>query len=304
VKTVIIWDWAAGRAAAAMAAVARRPRPASVQRLPFDAVEFAIVDVETTGWSPGEHRITEIGAVRMRGGQVQAEFSALVNPARPIPPTITALTGISDATVATAAPLCDVLPAFLGFTQGCVFTAHNASFDLAFLTAACADCGRAWPPGPVLDTVALARHVLAADEVANCKLGTLAEFFGAPVTPQHRALADAQATAAVLTALLGRLNQGGVRTLAQFQAAQARRRRAERWRARRRALARRCARGYPRLVPGRGAGQRYALCQSAPEEAAGDHRDRSGEGRRGADPGDRGSHRPDPAGHRGLLGDR
>jgi DNA polymerase III epsilon subunit family exonuclease len=226
-ENVIIRDWVADWITTARARL-RWPWKPGIRRLPFDAVEFAIIDVETTGWSPGEHRITEIGAVRMRAGQVTGEFTALVNPGRPIPPHIAELTGISDAMVATAPPLCAVLPGFLDFTRGCVLTAHNAPFDMAFLAAACAECGLPGPGAPVLDTVALARHVLAAGEVDNCKLGTLADFFGTPVRPTHRALDDAQATAAILTGLLGRLTAGGVRTLAQFRAAQARRLRAER----------------------------------------------------------------------------
>jgi DNA polymerase-3 subunit epsilon len=222
-ENVIIRDWVA----AAWARL-RHPRRPGIQRLPFDAVEFVIVDVETTGWSPREHRITEIGAVRLRGGQVQGEFTALVNPGQPIPDDIVALTGISNEMAAAAPPLCTVLPSFLEFARGGVLTAHNAPFDIAFLAAACAGCGLSWPGGPVLDTVAVARHVLADGEVPNCKLATLADFFGAQVRPRHRALADAQATAAVLTSLLGRLTAGGTATLAQFRRAQAKRRRAER----------------------------------------------------------------------------
>ena len=222
-ENVIIRDWAA----AAWARL-RHPRQPGIERLPFDAVDFVIVDVETTGWSPREHRITEIGAVRLRGGQVQGEFTALVNPGQPVPDDIVALTGISNEMAAAAPPLCTVLPGFLEFARGGVLTAHNAPFDMAFLAAACAGCGLAWPPRPVLDTVAVARHVLAGREVPNCKLATLADYFAAPVQPQHRALADAQATAAVLTALLGRLTATGLPTLAQFRRAQAKRRRAER----------------------------------------------------------------------------
>lgn len=222
-ENVIIRD----RVAAAWARLPHPRRP-GIQRLPFDAVEFVIVDVETTGWSPREHRITEIGAVRMRAGQVHGEFTALVNPGQPIPDDIVALTGISNEMAAAAPPLCTVLPGFLEFARGGVLTAHNAPFDVAFLAAACAGCGLPWPAGPVLDTVAVARHVLVNDEVPNCKLGTLADFFGTPVLPRHRALADAQATAGVLAGLLGRLTAGGVQTLVQFRRAQAKRRRAER----------------------------------------------------------------------------
>ena len=182
----------------------------------FDGIDFAIVDVETTGWSPEEASITEIGAVRVCGGQVRAEFTALVNPGQAIPPDIAALTGISNAMVAFAPPITAVLPGFLDFARGCVLTAHNAPFDVGFLSAACGACGVAWPACQVLDTVVLAGQVLGEDEVPNRKLSTLASFFGARTLPCHRALADARATADVLAGLLRRLAAAGVRTLAEI----------------------------------------------------------------------------------------
>jgi len=116
----------------------RRP-PAAPS--PFDLIDFAIVDLETTGWAPEEATITEIGAVLVCGGRVRAQFSSLVKPASAIPEQVAELTGISDAMVASAPPLPEVLPGFLSFAQGCVLAAHNAPFDIAFLTAACQDCG-------------------------------------------------------------------------------------------------------------------------------------------------------------------
>jgi len=176
-------------------------------------LEYVVVDVETTGWSPADARITEIGAVRVRGGQVLGEFSTLVDPAMPVPPDIEALTGISSAMVATAPPAAEVMPAWLQFAQGGVLTAHNAPFDLGFLTAAADSCGLPWPGFAVLDTVAVARQALVAGEVPDCKLGTLAAYFETPAAPSHRALADARATAAVLDVLITRLALLGVRTL-------------------------------------------------------------------------------------------
>jgi DNA polymerase III subunit epsilon len=182
----------------------------------FYGIDFAIVDIETTGWSPEESSITEIGAVRVSGGQIREDFSALVNPGRAIPPDIAALTGISDAMVAHAPPIAAVLPGFLDFTRGRVLIAHNAPFDIGFLSAACGMCGVPWPACQVLDTVVLAGHVLGEDEVPNRKLSTLASFFGARTPPCHRALADARATADVLAGLLRRLAAAGVRTLAEI----------------------------------------------------------------------------------------
>jgi DNA polymerase III epsilon subunit family exonuclease len=183
-------------------------------RVPLPRLDYVVVDVETTGWAPADSGITEIGAVRVHGGQVVAEFTSLVNPGTPVPPDIAELTGIDDEMLTGAPSVAAVLPGLLAFADGCVLTAHNARFDLSFLTAACEAAGMAWPGFPVLDTVRLARYLMAVpDEVPDCKLGTLAGFFGSPAQPSHRALADARATADVLMHLVGRLAERGVVTL-------------------------------------------------------------------------------------------
>ena len=116
-------------------------------------VSFVVVDLETTGGSPQDSAITEIGAVKVRGGELLGEFQTLVNPHLPIPPFIQALTGITTAMVAEAPRIESALPAFLEFAQGSVLVAHNAGFDVGFLKAATAAQGLAWPGFPVLDTV-------------------------------------------------------------------------------------------------------------------------------------------------------
>jgi DNA polymerase III epsilon subunit family exonuclease len=194
--------------------------PGSLDALPqsLTELEFVIVDVETTGWLPEEAGITEIGAVRVSGGRIQAQFCTLVNPGRPVPADITALTGITDAMIGLAPPISVAMPRFLAFAGDCVLTAHNAAFDISFLSAACGAAGISWPAFPVLDTVALARLVLGAAEVPDRKLRTLASFFATKTLPCHRALPDAMATAEVLQALLRRLAVAGVRTLAELRA--------------------------------------------------------------------------------------
>jgi len=182
-------------------------------------LDYTVVDVETTGWSPDEAGITEVGAVLLRRGEVVAEFTSLVNPGTPVPASITELTGISDQMLSVAPPAAAVLPGLLAFAQGSVLAAHNAPFDLGFLTAACAAAGLLWPGFEVLDTVRLARYLMATpDEVPDCKLRTLAGYFGTPVQPSHRALADAKATASVLTHLLRRLAEREVHTLGELAA--------------------------------------------------------------------------------------
>jgi DNA polymerase-3 subunit epsilon len=185
---------------------------------PLAELDFVVVDVETTGWLPEEAGITEIGAVRVSGSRIQAQFRTLVNPGSPIPADITALTGITDAMVGQAPAISVAMPWFLAFARGCVLTAHNATFDIGFLSAACGASGISWPAFPVLDTVALARLVLGAAEVPDCKLRTLANFFETKTLPCHRALPDAMATAEVLQGLLRRLAVAGVRTLAELRA--------------------------------------------------------------------------------------
>jgi len=161
------------------------------QGVPLSEVTFCVVDLETTGGSPTDARITEIGAVAYRGGERLGVFQTLVNPGVPIPPFITHLTGIDDLTVAGAPPLPAVLPSFVEFARGAVFVAHNARFDFAFLNVALERSGYDPLPPPPVCTARLARRVVWP-EVPNVRLPTLAEYFRTAVRPTHRALADAE----------------------------------------------------------------------------------------------------------------
>ena len=202
---------------------------------PLEEVTFVVVDVETTGGRPGAHSLTEIGAVKVCGGEVVQEFSSLVNPGVPIPAQITVLTGITTAMTVSAPPLSEVLPAFLDFlepdapaldggapvpssgtagrspaAEPPVLVAHNARFDVSHLRGACKAIDMAWPRLRVLDTLGLARRIFTRDEVPNHKLSTLAGYCRAAVQPSHRALDDARATVDVLHAMIGRLGPLGV----------------------------------------------------------------------------------------------
>ena len=179
---------------------------------------FVIVDLETTGGSPKQAAITEIGAVKVRGGEIVGEFATLVNPQVAIPPFIAALTGITDTLVASAPTIRVVLPSLLEFIGDAVVVAHNAPFDVGFLTAACVQQDLQWPKPQVVDTARLARVALHRDEVPNCKLGTLAAHFHSPTTPTHRALDDARATVDVLHGLFERVANHGVTTLEDLKA--------------------------------------------------------------------------------------
>jgi DNA polymerase-3 subunit epsilon len=180
---------------------------------PLAEVTFVVVDLETTGGSPKDAHITEVGAVKIRGGEVIGEFQTLVNPAEPIPAFISVLTGITDQMVADSPRIDSVLPSFLEFARHSVLVAHNAPFDISFLKAAAALTGHRWPSFRVVDTAHLARQLISKDEAANRKLGTLARLFGATTTPDHRALHDARATVDVLHGLLSRVGSLGVLTL-------------------------------------------------------------------------------------------
>ena len=180
---------------------------------PLRQVTFVVVDLETTGGAPGSSGITEIGAVKVRGGEVLGELQTLVNPGEPIPSFIAVLTGITDRMVATAPRIDTVLPAFLEFARDCVLVAHNAPFDLGFLKAACTGLDVPWPGFDSVDTARLARRVLTSDEAPNCKLSTLARVLRASVQPTHRALDDARATVDVLHVLFERLGGLGIISL-------------------------------------------------------------------------------------------
>ena len=188
---------------------------------PLVQTTFVVLDLETSGGAPhlGAH-ITEIGAVKVRGGEVLGKFQTFVNPESPIPSFITALTGISDEMVFSAPRIHEVFPIlleFLGSEKETVFVAHNAPFDLSFLKAAATQLSHIWPKYEVIDTVKLARRVIERSEIENYKLGTLSQFFNTKALPNHRALDDVKTTVEVLHRLIERLSGYGVFTIAQLK---------------------------------------------------------------------------------------
>ena len=205
-----------------------RERPPAIAFQPsFDEISpslyettFVVLDLETTGGSYNSAAITEIGAVKVRAGEIVGEFQTLVNPESPIPPFITVLTGITDAMVIQAPKLGEALISFLEFigsSKDSVLVAHNAPFDIGFLKAACLQLEVIWPSYQVLDTAKIARYVVTRDEAPNCKLSTLSTFFGATTSPDHRALSDARATVDVFHGILDRLGSYGVKTLEELK---------------------------------------------------------------------------------------
>ena len=138
---------------------------------PLRDVTFVVLDLETTGGSAQRDAITEVGAVKVRGGERLGELATLVDPGTGIPPQVVALTGITTALVTGAPRLPQVLPSVLEFLTGAVLVAHNAPFDAGFLRAACERHGATWPRPPVLCTARLARAVLSRDEAPASSSG-------------------------------------------------------------------------------------------------------------------------------------
>ena len=173
---------------------------------------FCVVDLETTGGSPGHSKVTEIGAVRVRGLRVEERFSTLVDPGRPIPPVVTDITGIDDRMVAGSPEIPAALERFVEFAGQDVLVAHNAPFDLRFLNYERRRLAGRYFTQPWLDTLVLARRLLNG-RVERHDLGSLAVWADTTVRPTHRALPDAEATAEVLVALVGLLAERGIDTL-------------------------------------------------------------------------------------------
>ena len=176
---------------------------------PLAEVTFCVVDLETTGGSPHDDAMTEIGAVLVRGGEALGTFQTFVHPGRSIPARITYLTGISDAMVVDAPRPEAVLAMFLEFARNAVIVGHNVRFDLSFLNPALVRAGHPAYVGPSIDTCALARR-LVRDEVPDCRLGTLADWLRLDHRPTHRALTDALATTDLLHHLLERVSSYAV----------------------------------------------------------------------------------------------
>src|SRR5438067_9181670 len=181
----------------------------------LERATFVVVDLETTGLRPGSARICEIGAVRVREFELQEEFELLVDPGVPIGPAISALTGLRDADLRGSPHPAIAVRRFLEFAGDAVLVAHNARFDLAFLDRETERLTGARLAGPVVDTVGLARRLLAG-RTPRAGLATLAQFFGTAARPCHRALPDAQATAEILLRLIGLAQERGALTVAEL----------------------------------------------------------------------------------------
>jgi len=186
-------------------------RTVEAASLALEVAPYAVFDLETTGSSAGKGGITEIGAIKVVGGEVVDRFSSFINPERTIDLFVVRLTGITDAMVADAPLAAEVMPRFEEFVEGAVLVAHNASFDCSFVAAAREEEGMDPLPNPVLDTLKLARFLVPG--LPRYRLASLAAHFGVRQVPNHRALSDAAATAEVFVRLLKLLRSAGVRSV-------------------------------------------------------------------------------------------
>ena len=180
--------------------------------VPLEVSSWIVFDLETTGLSPATSRICEIGAQQVVRLELAETFETLVNPRVPLPRAIQALTGIKPAQLRSAPPAELAVRRFLAYAGDAVLVAHNARFDMAFLDHEVELLTGRRVAAPVVDTVWLARRLLEG-RIKRVGLTPLAHFFGTSVEPCHRALADAQATAEILVALVGLAQERGARTV-------------------------------------------------------------------------------------------
>ncbi|MBO4453092.1 MAG: PolC-type DNA polymerase III [Clostridia bacterium] len=179
---------------------------------------FTIFDIETTGLSFRSCGITQIGALKYKDGEVIGEFSTFVNPGMPIPKEITELTGISDKDVANAPSEKEAVEKFLEFSAGDMLVAHNANFDVSFISRVAEENGIPFS-NPYLDTVALSRFINT--DVANHRLNTLAKYYKLGDFDHHRADADTEMLARIFGCMVRKLAANGIYTVAEMNAAMA-----------------------------------------------------------------------------------
>lgn len=187
---------------------------------PIDQLELAVIDLETTGFSPSQgDEIISIGAVLVRGRQIEYDqcFYSLVNPKRNIPADIVALTGITNEMAERAPDLLPVLRQFLSFVRGRVLVFHGGGHDRPFLNAALWKTSRSRLPHRFLDTMILSKWL--DPDIGNYDLDTMLEYYGIPVTIRHHALEDAKMTSELWVKLAERFPDKEVHSLQDLYAA-------------------------------------------------------------------------------------
>src|SRR6266545_3695014 len=188
-----------------------RPDPA------LDEAEFVVFDLETTGLSPARSRICEVGAVRVHALELVESFHSLVNPGVTLPDPVARLTGLREPELRRAPSVSSVVLRFVRFADDALLVAHNAGFDQRFLERQLQWHQTRRLAEPPLCTAALARRLLEG-RLRRVSLASLADFFGVPTRPCHRALPDAEATAQVLIHLIGLAQEIGARKVSDLRA--------------------------------------------------------------------------------------
>lgn len=179
---------------------------------PFEEIPdtYCVFDLETTGFNPKLEKITEIAVCKVRNGEIIDEFSTFVNPEKSIPKNVQELTHITDDMVKDAPTIEEILPKFLEFTKDTILVAHNAKFDISFISHFAKELKLEFKP-KVMDTLVIARELYTS--VENHKLGTLAEFLGITLEGAHRAINDTRATAKVFLRMLEDAKKKGINEL-------------------------------------------------------------------------------------------
>ena len=186
---------------------------------PLIALDAVVIDTETTGLDPAKARIVEIAAVPLKGGKLDenAALRQLVHPGQPIPKVATGIHNIDDAMVASAPGFAAVWPDLAATISGAIVIGHRIGFDLAVLKGECARAGLPWAVPRTLDTALLAE--VAEPNLGGYTIEHLASWLGVTVDGRHSALGDAAVTGRIFLALLPRLRDGNIRTLAEAEQA-------------------------------------------------------------------------------------
>ncbi len=186
---------------------------------PLIAIDAVVIDTETTGLDPRKARILEIASVRLSAGEVEASgsFRRLIQPGEPIPQAATAIHGIDAAKVAGAPGFAAVWPEFSAYVGPSIMVGHTIGFDLAVLKRECERAGLTWARPRTLDTRLLAE--IAAPDLADYSLESLADWLDVEVVGRHTATGDATTAARIFLALLPKLREYEIRTLAQAERA-------------------------------------------------------------------------------------